>query len=227
MNKAKGDIVDSLTAEDVEELRSSTEIVVLSNTSTQVIYFPMTVSGSLASPEARQAMCYAFPYDEVIEGVYKGNAKRAQGAVAEAIRGFSPDTFLYPTDPVKAKELFTAAAVAEGTELTVTFETGVANATVAAQLFQASLAEIGIGLKIEQVDFSTFTCMFYGDAPVEERPNLLWWGWWPAYNDAWNHLYPQISGDAWGSKGADAGFYKYDRVDELMLVARDAPDEAT
>ncbi len=221
------DIVDSLTAEDVEALRSDPNIVVLSNTSTQVVYFPMTVHGPLESPEARQALCYAFPYQEVIDGVYKGNAKQAQGAVAEAIRGFSADTFMYTTDLVKAKELLTTAGVAEGTELTMSFETGVALATVAAQLFQANLAEIGITLKIDQVDLPTFTGMFYGDAPLEERPNLYWWGWWPDYNDAWNHLYPQISSEAWGSKGANAGFYKNDRVDELMLVARDAPDEAT
>lgn len=227
LEQGEADIVDSLTAEDVEALRSDPNIVVLSNVSTQVVYFPMTVYGPLASPEARQAMCYAFPYQDVIDGVYKGNAKQARGAVAETIRGFSPDTFQYTTDLAKAKELFATAGVPEGTELTVTFETGVALATVAAQLFQASLAEIGITLTIDQVDLPTFTGMFYGDAPVEERPNLFWWGWWPDYNDAWNHLYPQISSEAWGSKGANAGFYKNDRVDELMLVARDAPDETT
>jgi peptide/nickel transport system substrate-binding protein len=227
LEQGEADIVDSLTAEDVEDLRANPDIVVLSNTSTQVVYFVLTVNGLLESPEARQAMCYAFPYQEVIDGVYKGNAKQAQGAVAEAIHGFSPDTFMYTTDLVKAKELFTAAGVPEGSELTVTFETGVALATVAAQLFQGSLAQIGINLKIDQVDLPTFTGLFYGDAPAEERPNLFWWGWWPDYNDAWNHLYPQISSEAWGSKGANAGFYKNDRVDELMNVARDAPDETT
>ena len=32
----------------------------------------MTVGRPLASPEARQAMCYAYPYQEVIDGVYMG-----------------------------------------------------------------------------------------------------------------------------------------------------------
>ena len=30
-------------------------------------------------------MCYAFPYDEVIEGIYKGYGKRAVGPVAETL----------------------------------------------------------------------------------------------------------------------------------------------
>jgi peptide/nickel transport system substrate-binding protein len=227
LEQGEADIVDSLTAEDVEALRADPNLVVLSNTSTQVVYFAMTVAGPLASPEARQGMCYAFPYQEVIDGVYRGNANQAHGAVAEAIRGYDPATFQYTTDLAKAKELLTAAGVAEGTELTVTFETGVAPATVAAQLFQANLAQIGITLKIDNVDLPTFTQLFYGDAPAEERPNLFWWGWWPDYNDAWNHLYPQVSSEAWGSKGANAGFYSNARVDELLLTARDAPDEAT
>lgn len=227
LEQGEADIVDSLTAEDVAALRSDPNIVVLSNTSTQVVYFAMTVAGPLASPEARQGLCYAFPYQEVIDGVYAGEAKQARGAVAETIYGFDPGTFQYTTDLVKAKELLTAAGVAEGTELVVTFETGVASATVAAQLFQANLAQIGITLTIENVDLPTFTQLFYGDAPAEERPNLFWWGWWPDYNDAWNHLYPQISSDSWGSKGANAGFYSNARVDELLLVARDAPDAET
>jgi peptide/nickel transport system substrate-binding protein len=227
LEQGEVDIVDSLTAEDVAALRANPDIVVLSNTSTQVIYFTMTVSGPLASPEARQAMCYAFPYQEVIEGVYKDTATYARGAVAEAIRGFDPNTFQYTKDIAKAKELFAAAGVAEGTELTVTFETGNAPVTTSAQLFQASLAECGITLTIDQVDLPTFTSLFYGDAPAEERPNLFWWGWWPDYNDAWNHLYPQVSSEAWGSKGANAGFYSNTRVDELLAVARDAPDDET
>ena len=221
------DIVDSLTAEDVAALTTNTSLTVLKNVSTQVVYFPMTVYGPLASKEARQALCWAFPYQEVLDGVYKGAAKIAQGAVAETIRGFDPKTFTYSTDLDKAKQLLATAGVAEGTELSVTFETGVASATLAAQLFQANLAQVGITLNIDQVDLPTFTSLFYGDAPVEERPNLFWWGWWPDYNDAWNHLYPQVSSEAWGSKGANAGFYKNDRVDELLLTARDAPDETT
>jgi peptide/nickel transport system substrate-binding protein len=227
IEQGEADIVDSLTAEDLEALSANPDLTVHRNTSTQVIYFPMTVAGPLASPEARRGLCYAFPYQEAIDGVFKGAAKQARGAVAEAIRGFDPNTFQYTTDLAKAKELLTAAGVTEGTELVVTFETGVAAATTAAQLFQANLAQIGINLKIENVDLPTFTQLFYGDAPAEERPNLFWWGWWPDYNDAWNHLYPQISSEAWGSKGSNGGFYSNARVDELLLVARDAPDEAT
>ena len=68
-----------------------------------VRYIAMTVAGPLASPEARQALCWAFPYDEVIAGVYEGYAKRAIGPIAELCRGFDPNTFVYETDLERAR----------------------------------------------------------------------------------------------------------------------------
>ena len=80
-------------------------------------------------------MCYAFPYDEVINGVYKGYGKPAVGPVAELCRGFAPGTPTYTTDLAKAKEeFFTEAGVAEGTEITLTYPTGDASSK---QLFSS------------------------------------------------------------------------------------------
>ena len=36
--------------------------------STEVNFLIMTVGGPLAKPEARQAMCYAYPYEAVLKG---------------------------------------------------------------------------------------------------------------------------------------------------------------
>ena len=52
------------------------------------------------------------------------------------------------------------------------------------------------------------------------------WFWWPDYNDAWNHLYPQISCTQWGSKGTNSGYYCNERVEELLNASRDEPDQA-
>jgi len=221
------DIVDNLTPESLQALEQNPDLVVDRSYSTEVDYMILTVAGPLATPEARQAMCYAFPYDEVIEGIYKGYAKRAIGPVAELCRGFAPETFTYPTDLAKAKELFAQAGVTEGTEITLVQESGDENVKSAVQLFQANLAQIGINLAVETVDLTTFTSIIFGDAPVEERPGVMPWFWWPDYNDAWNHLYPQVSCDAWGSKGTNSGFYCNERVEELLAQARDAADPET
>jgi peptide/nickel transport system substrate-binding protein len=219
------DITDrfSLPAETVAELASNPELRVDRQTSTEVVYYTMTESGPLASPEARQAMCYAFPYEEVLQGVYAGFAQQARGAVAEKTRGFDASTFQYTTDLERARELVAAAGI-EGQSLRV-LHTISANNNAIAELFGANLAEIGVELEIESVDATAFTATFYGDMPVEERPQFMLWSWWPDYNDAWNHLEPQVACEPHGS--ANAGFYCNERVDELLAQTRDAVDEET
>lgn len=223
LEQGDADIVQDLSFETLRELESNPELRVDRAPSTAVIYFTLTQGGALARPEARQAMCYAFPYDEVIAGIYDGVAKRAVGPVAETVQGFNPETFVYPTDLARARELFAAAGVAEGTELTVMVETGAARDNSIAQLFQANLDQVGMRLAIEAVDTPTFTGIFYGDSSAEERPNAMRWSWWPDYSDAWNQLDPIVACEASGN----GGLYCNERVDELLAQAKDAPDAAT
>ena len=227
IERGEVDIIDNLTPQALQALEQNPDVVVDKSLSTQVEYFILTEAGPLATAEARQAMCYAFPYDEVVEGVYEGYAERAIGPVAETIRGFDPETFTYSTDLARAKELFAQAGVAEGTELRLAQEEGDEKVKSTVQLFAANLEQIGINPVIETMDTTSYTGLLYGDQPVEERPNVMWWGWWPDYNDAWNHLYPQVSCEAWGSKGINAGFYCNERVDELLAESRDAADPRT
>ncbi|HEY7029777.1 MAG TPA: ABC transporter substrate-binding protein [Thermomicrobiales bacterium] len=224
IEQGDADIVDDLTPENRKALAQNPDVTVHKDLSTQVEYFTMTVAGPLKSPEARQAMCWAWPYQEVIQGVYAGDAKEPHGPVAETIRGYDPNTFQYTTDLDKAKALLAQAGVAEGTKLTCTVESGIEFEKSAIQLFQANLQKIGIALDIQLIDLGAFTSLFYGDSPAEERPNLMAWGWWPDYNDAWNHLYPQVSCSGWGSKGSNGGFYCNQQVEGLLQQAHDAAD---
>jgi peptide/nickel transport system substrate-binding protein len=216
------DIMDrfSVRFEDVEELSQNPDLVVDIQDSTEVEYFAMAVAGPLATPEARKAMALAYPYQDVIEGVYLGLATQTPTIVAPPVRGFAEDVPVLPTDLEQARELLAQAGVAEGTELTAMLNTGAD--TRLAELFQPNLAELGITLTIEQVDSPTFTGIFYGDAPAEERPHFMRWSWWPDYNDAWNAVQPTTSCDAWGSKGANGGFYCNEAVDEKLDEAKDA-----
>jgi peptide/nickel transport system substrate-binding protein len=216
------DIIDrfSVSYEEIDALKEVPTLMVDISDSTEVEYFSMTEAGPLASPEARQAMCYAYPYEEVINGVYSGYASRANSLVAPSVLGYQEDGFFFETDLEKAKELLAAAGVAEGTELTLLQATG--SNPAMSELFQANLAEIGITLTIEPVDQGTRAATFYGDTPAEERPNFMLWSWWPDYNDAWNVLYPTTSCDSWGSKGANGGFYCNEEVDALLEEAKNA-----
>jgi peptide/nickel transport system substrate-binding protein len=216
------DIIDrfGISYDTIDELIEVPTLKVDLSDSTEVEYLSMTEAGPLASPEARQAMCYAYPYQDVIDGVYSGYASRANSLVAPSVLGYQENGFFFETDLEMAKELLTTAGIAEGTELTLLLATG-SNMPIA-ELFQANLAQIGITLTLEVVDQATRAATFYGDTPAEERPNFMLWSWWPDYNDAWNVLYPTTSCDSWGSKGANGGFYCNEEVDALLAEAKDA-----
>jgi peptide/nickel transport system substrate-binding protein len=215
------DIVDNLTPDTLDVLQRHPDLVVDERSSTQVQYFIMNVVGSLATPEARRALCCAFPYWEVVKGVYKGHARQAIGAVAETVRGFAPGTYQHTTDMTEARALLATAGVSSGTELRVAIPAGDAEITATAELFQANLSALGFKVTIDARDNVNYTALLYGDSPPEDRPHLMLWGWWPDYNDAWNHLYPQVSCNSQGSKGANAGFYCNQQVEALLARAKD------
>jgi peptide/nickel transport system substrate-binding protein len=222
IESGEADIATTLALAAVSELEQNSDLAVDHRYNLVVRYIAMTVAGPLQSPEARQALCWAFPYDEVIGGVYEGFAKRAIGPVAELCRGFNPDTFVYQTDLARASSLLARAGIAEGTVLTMLLPPGNTETATMAELFQANLAAIGVALDIQPVDFATYVGIFTGDLPAEERPNLLPSFWSPDYDDAWNHLWPQVSCDAWQS--GNGGHYCNERVEELLEQAREDAD---
>jgi peptide/nickel transport system substrate-binding protein len=219
------DIAVTLPLAVVHELEQNPDLTVDRRYNLAVRYFAMTVAGPLQSPQARQALCWAFPYDEVIAGVYEGYAKRAIGPVAELCHGFAPETFVYQTDLERARALLRDAGIAEGTVLSMLLPPGNAEGAATVELFQANLAQIGLTLDIQPVDFATYVGIFTGDMPAEERPNLLPSFWQPDYNDGWSHLWPQVSCDAW--QAGNGGHYCNEQVEELLERARTAADDAT
>jgi peptide/nickel transport system substrate-binding protein len=209
----------NLPPTDFIALESNTDLVTDWQPTSEVVYLPMTEYGPLASKEARQALSYAFPYPEVLEGFYEGKATQPRGLVAQTINGYNPDTFQYSTDLAKAEELLAAAGLDEGTELTLLIQATASNQLIGS-LFQENLAQVGITLSIEAVDNATVIGSFYGDAPPEERPNIMLFNWWPDYNDAWNQLDPLVRCEPHGS--ANGGYYCNEEVDALLDTARDA-----
>lgn len=227
LEQGDGDIVDSLTLEQNQAVMENPDITVLSKFVTRNQYWAMAVAGPLETPEARQAMNFAWPWTEVVDGIYGDLGRQPRGPVPPEIQGHDDNTFQYTTDLDQAKALLETAGVAEGTKLTMALESGLEGPKAAAQLFQQNLAQIGIDLQVEEWDLSTYTTMIYGDAGPEDRPNFMWWGWWPDYNDAWNHLYPQVSCDAQGPAGSNMGYFCNDKVQELLDTAKNAPDHDT
>ncbi len=208
----------NLLASDVAELQKLDTLDVQIYDSTRVNWAILNVP-KLKTIEARQGLCYAFPYQENIDSISKGLLKRS-GPIPSTMRGFDPEAFQFPTDLDKAKELLLAGGFQEGDSFEYVVSSDVADDKTTAQLFQANLQQIGFDLNITEVDLATYDDMIYGDSGADERPDIMGgWAWWPDYNDPWNQLAPNFLISAQGGGGSNGGDYANDRFEELMKEA--------
>lgn len=219
------DLVENIGLDAVADLEGNPDLVVDRHTDLTVRYTAITQAEPFLQPEARQALCWAFPYEEVLQGVFLGYAEPAQGAVSSNCAGFSPTTTSFTTDLDKAKALLEQAGIPAGTKIKTVSATGATIVQTIAELYQRNLQEIGLEVEIQIMDYASYVGLVYGDLPAEERPLLFPGFWSPDYDDAWSQLWPLTSCDAWLS--GNAGHYCNDRVEELLTAAQNATDEET
>jgi len=224
IEKGDVDITFNFGPEDLQALQKNPDVVLYLSEGLTIHYVMMGEYGPLKDPRVRQAISYAFDYDGYINGVWKGYAKRAKGPFASTLRCHDPDVFTYETNLEKAKQLLQEAGVPEGLELRYWAEEGGGDMGVG-QILQAQLAQLGIKLRVEERDTSSFVGMYFSDEPWPKRPELISWYWWPDYNDPTSMSWVNFHTDAWGSTGANAGFYSNKRADEIMDQALNTLDE--
>jgi peptide/nickel transport system substrate-binding protein len=225
IEQGEADIVENVGLDAVADLERNSKLTVDRQPDLTVRYLAITQAEPFLTPEARQALCWAFPYDEVLQGVFQGYAKPAQGAVSERCAGFSAGTASFSTDLDKAKALLDQAGIPAGTKVSTVSAPGEPLVQTIAELFQVNLQQIGLELDIQQMEFSQYIGLVYGDLPAEERPTLFPGFWGPDYDDAWSQLWPLTSCNAWSS--GNAGHYCNEQVDKLLSTAQSATDEAT
>jgi peptide/nickel transport system substrate-binding protein len=214
----------NLTLDSVEALRANPDINVVEYPTTAVSWAIMNAP-RLGTVEARQGLSHAFPYDEVQNAVFRGLLNRT-GPLADSVTGYDPEVFVYATDRERARELLSAGGFPEGSVIEYMLDANDERETTIGQLFQASLAEIGIQLELIAVDFATLESTIFGDAPAEEKPHIIGgWGWWPDYNDPWNQLAPNFTAANIGGGGSNAGAWENVRFEEIMAEAETFTDE--
>jgi peptide/nickel transport system substrate-binding protein len=208
----------NLTVDALDALRSNSAVQVFEYPTTRVVWDIMNAP-RLLSQEVRQGFSYAFPYDDVVDVVYKGLLKRS-GPIADSVRGYDPDVFLFQTDLDKAKELILSGGFKEGDVFEYMVDANEETDQTVAQLFQANVQAMGFVLELISVDYATIESTVYGEAPPEERPHFIGgWGWWPDYNDPWNQLWPNFTEANVGGGGSNGGAWVNPRFEEIMAEA--------
>lgn len=110
--------------------------------------------GPLEDPRVRQAILLAFPYEDMIEAM-EGFATPLTSPVTSNMVGYC-EVFQPETDLEQARQLLAEAGFPDGGfELTMAYLPGLEPERISAQLFQENLAELGIDLRLQEVEWGT------------------------------------------------------------------------
>ncbi len=190
IEKGDADITQSLPSEDVEALKVTEGVdIIVKPSFTNLIGFFNTEKEPLDNPKVRQALSYAFPYQDVVDYAVGGYAKQSVGVIPYGHWGHSDDLFQYTKDLDKAKELLLEAGIQEGElSLLLTYMAGDESEKKSAELYKAELSKIGVELEIRAMPWETQWEMAMNEDP-DQRQDIFVMYWWPDTSSPYSWLY--------------------------------------
>lgn len=145
------DVFDWPLPEEVNQLKNVDGIKIEYHRSNLALRVePLCTDPILSNVKVRQALAYAFPYQEVLDTVYLGNASPMTSIQAE-IYPFHEDTYNYTTDLEQARALLEEAGYGDGFDVTISIDSAKADLERMCILFKTSLEKIGVNLIIEKL----------------------------------------------------------------------------
>ena len=144
-----------------------------------------TTRAPLDNADVRRALSMAFPYDDFIGNVLSDTVAQSRGIVPFGMPGYAADAVQYDYDLDAARALLASAGV-DGLEITVTYTSGVPEAQKAAEVYKASLAEIGVTLNLQPMAWEAQWELAKAD-PANAQ-DIFMMSWWPTYVVAYDFL---------------------------------------
>jgi peptide/nickel transport system substrate-binding protein/oligopeptide transport system substrate-binding protein len=161
----------------------------------------------------RRAVAMAIDRQGLIDGIYNGTDELANGPIPPGLSSFDPSLKGIPYDPEKAKQLLAEAGYPNGFDLKV-WSTRTDTTVAVNNLIQNFLAQVGIRVTINQVDFGTLI-----DAAINGRASAFYLSWFADYADGYNFLYPLYVAD-----GSQRYAYSNPKVAALLQKAITLPN---
>jgi peptide/nickel transport system substrate-binding protein len=104
----------------------------------------------------RKALCYAVPYDALIDKVLYGLGTPSAGPVANGV-AYQKDVNECTYDLEKAKALLAEAGLSDGFDMTLTYREGRPEEEMTAVFLQAELAKLNINVELEKIQTAAWS----------------------------------------------------------------------
>ena len=212
------DAATYLTASELKLLEGKEDVEVYHYTGNLITHVRFNCKNEiLANTQVRQALCWATPYQEILNTVYMNMAQQATGPIPSIYPGYK-NHFNYTTDFKRAKSLLAEAGYSDGFEMPITVQTGNSQHEQIAIQMQSAFKNIGVNLVIEKMQTGDYynklaQHAFDGMFVMEDAPGTPDGGF---AIGLWCY-YPSTQ---------NIGDYQNDRVNELYDITSSTHDQA-
>jgi len=196
IEKGDADFTMTLPYEDIAYLQDNKNVNVVVGPSFQnLILLINTKKEPLNNKLVRQALSYAFPYQDVISYCLEGVGRQSRGPIPYGMSGHSEEIFQYKYDLNKAKALLEKSGYPEGNfKLLLTYTSCDETQRVLAELFKSKLAKLNIDLEIRGMPWEAQLALAKGNN-LEKRQDIYVMFWWPevcySYSWLWSMFYSE------------------------------------
>jgi ABC-type transport system substrate-binding protein len=168
------------------------------------------------NPNLRKAVALGIDRQKILNTIYEERGRLASGPLPDILRKWDVSS-PYSYDPVRAKALIKRERL-QG--LTVNFYITAEQEIIdIAEVIQSYLNEIGINVKIKQLEWSA-----YKEAVNKGEPDMFYLSWWADYPDPENFLFPLFHSSNLGPAG-NRTRYRNAMVDSLIEAGRRTLEE--
>jgi peptide/nickel transport system substrate-binding protein len=158
LQKGAIDIASNLTRRDITQLQGKKGIKIISAPSADQLSLPINVKmAPFDDVHVRRAMAWATPYPQIIKTVYQGDARRSNSYLPLDTVGNSPAGYPYQYNLAKARAELAKSKAPHGFRAELVIPAGDTAMQQTAILLANSLNQIGINLKITQLDPATLS----------------------------------------------------------------------
>lgn len=130
-------------------------VVQKSDTNVRLSAFFKMKDSPLSNPKLREAITYAYDYQQHIDQILKGAGTLAVGPLPSSMQCFDANTPQPTLDMAKAKQLLAESGLKDVT-LTMSYLEATTEMEQAATLLQSSLKELGITLKLSAITYPQY-----------------------------------------------------------------------
>lgn len=205
------DLAEELPIDQLDAIANEDGVVVKEYPSFRITQFYLNTSKPpLDDPDVRRAINHAIDYQGIIDGILLGKGIQMRGPIPKGMWGHDETVLQYDYDLDKAKELIAGKDI--GT-LNYLYASTDPNWEPIGLLLQASLAQLGIKLEMENLAYATMReHIDKGDF------NIAVGNWTPDFSDPYMFMNYWFDSAKFGLAG-NRSFYKNEKVDELIRTA--------